>query len=115
MLKQEDILGHPICLLIMGSDSRGEDEWTVHRGEVVAQNGMPRFSNPDTPKPFPLPDDTFRRIKRVMDDNRDTFLGCEFVLALSCGSITNEEAGAMIATGLHRPEERSGEPSPAEA
>jgi hypothetical protein len=103
-MKPEDILNHPVCLLIMGADREGKDDWTVHRGEIVVLDGVPHFSSSAIPRPFPLPDDTFSRIKPVTELTRDTLLACDFVLPLSCGNITNEEAKSMVATGLRYPD-----------
>jgi len=113
MMKTDEIIGRSVCLLLMSQDDRGEDDWAVVKGEIIFENGLPFFRNARTPQPFPLPDDTMRRIRTPTDDIREIVLNSDYFIPLPVGPIPKGESPeSFMATGLKWPtqEERSGEP-----
>lgn len=103
-MKEHEITRRSVCLLLMSKDDKGEDDWVAIKGEVIFENGHPLFRNSETPKPFPLPDDTLQRIKTPSEDIRKIVLNSDYYLPLSVGPIPEDESPESFhKTGLKWP------------
>lgn len=100
-----DAVGKGVALLLMGTDSAGEEDWAVFN-TVLQEEGGQLVLKHKTGR-LELSEGWASRIKVTSSEMRGILLNLEFFLPLTVGNLSDEEAMELETTGFQWPKAQS--------
>ncbi len=98
-----DLIGSSLALLLVGETDDGEEDWAVFTGTIKSKNGELFLDRGPDKDNFDIRDEWLSRIYPVKEEVREILENCKFFLPLSVGTVSDDDALDMDATGLKWP------------
>jgi hypothetical protein len=103
--------GKWFAVLMIAKTAGGEDEWAFFEGTAAWDGKQLTIDRGPGNTPFPVPEDTLARIKRVDHKLRQVFEHAEYYVPLLVGLLPeNADLSQYVATGMRWPKAEDAEP-----
>ena len=104
-MKQEELIGKPVMLMLLSTTASGEDDWAIISGTIELR-GQDLHFHSGSDIAFALPEDTLERIQHATPELKARE-GVDFYLPLRVGPLPEgaDEATGFVRTGLKWPKD----------